>query len=130
MYAQVTFKLSYDIIGLVALIDHVKQAADRYLGNEQQKANTRIFNAEHSSKTVTNDINERVSELGTVPCDTDSLIIAGACSGFKPLTNLVNQNSLGNVTATLKVQGGVLMFLMIILPHLLLIVINLLLIFL
>ena len=115
LYAQV---ISYDIIGLVALIDCVKRAADRYLRNEQRIANTTTLNAEHSSKTVTNDINERVSELGSVPCDNDSLIIAGGCSGFEPLTNLVNQNSLGNVTAALQVQGGVLMYLMIILHHL------------
>ena len=35
LYARVTDKLSYDIIGLVALIDQVKRAADRYLRNEQ-----------------------------------------------------------------------------------------------
>ena len=100
------------------MIDCVKQAADPYLCNEQRIANATALNAEHSSKTVTNDINERVSELGSVPCDNDSLIIAGGCSGFEPLTNLVNQNSLGNVTAALQVQGGVLMYLMIILHHL------------
>ena len=101
-----TDKLSYDIIGLVALIDCIKQAADRYLRNEQQIANTTALNAEHSSNTVTNDINERVSELGPVPLDNDSLIIASGCSGFEPLTNLVNQNGFGNLTATLQVQGG------------------------
>ena len=106
MYARAIDKLSYDIIGLVALIDRVKRAANRYLCNEQRIANTTALNAEHSSKTVTNDINERVSELGSVPCDNDSLIIAGGCSGFEPLTNLVNQNSSGNVTAALQVQGG------------------------
>ena len=68
--------------------------------------NTTALNAEHSSKPVTNDINERVSELGPVPCDNDSLIIAIGCSGFEPLTNLVNQNSFGNLTAALQVQGG------------------------
>ena len=35
LYAQVTDKFSYDIIGLVALIDYVKRAADQYLRNEQ-----------------------------------------------------------------------------------------------
>ena len=52
-----TDKFSYDIIGLVALIDCVKLAADRYLHNEQQIANNTTLNAEYSSKTVTNDIN-------------------------------------------------------------------------
>ena len=61
LYARVTDKLSYDIIGLVALIDCVKRAADRYLLNEQRIANTTALNAEHSSNTATNDINERVS---------------------------------------------------------------------
>ena len=96
-----TNKLSYDIIGLVALIDSVKQAADRYLRNEQ-----RIANAERSSNTVTNDINERVSELEPVPSDIDSLIIASGCSGYEPLTNLLNQNGFGNLTAALQVQRG------------------------
>ena len=35
LYARVTDKLSYEIIGLVALIDHVKRAANRYLINEE-----------------------------------------------------------------------------------------------
>ena len=41
-----------------------------------------------------------------MPCENDSLIIAGGCSGFEPLTNLVNQDSLGTITAALQVQGG------------------------
>ena len=112
-----TDKLSYEIIGLVALIDRVKRAAHRYLCNEERIANTTTLNAKHSSKPITNDVNERLSELESVPCDNDSLIIAGRCSGFEPLTNLVNQDSLGTVTTALQVQGGVLMSLMIILLH-------------
>ena len=42
-----TDTLSYDIIGLVALIDCVKQAADRYLWNENRIANTSALNTEH-----------------------------------------------------------------------------------
>ena len=99
-----TDKLSYDIIGLVALIDRVKQAANRYLHNKEQRANTTTVSTEHSSKT--NDVIERLSELGSVPCDNDPLIIAGGCSDFEPLTNLVNQDSLGTVTAALQMQGG------------------------
>ena len=45
---------------------------------------------------MTNDINEKVSELGPVPCDNDSSIIASGCSGFEPLFDLVTQNGLGN----------------------------------
>ena len=82
------------------------QAADRYLQNEQRIANTTALNAEYSSNTVTNDINERASELGPVPRDNDSPIIASGCSGFESLTNLVNQNSFGNLTAALQVQRG------------------------
>ena len=125
-----TDKLSYEIIGLVALIDRVKQAANIYLCNEERIANTTTISTEHSSKTVINDINERLSELGSVPCDNESLIIASGCSGFEPLTNFVNQDSLGTVTAALQVQGGVLVSLTIILLHLPPIVITLQLIFL
>ena len=102
--ARVTDKLLYEIIDLVALIDCVKRAANKYLRNEERIANTTTVSTEHSSKTVTNDINERLSELGSVPCDNDSL--AGGCSGFEPLTNFVNQDSPGTVTAALQVQGG------------------------
>ena len=83
----------------------------------------------HSSKPITNDIKERLSEPGSVPCDNDFLIIDCGCSGFETLTDLVNPNGLGNLTAMLQVQGGgVLMYLMLILPLLLLIVITVLLI--
>ena len=64
------------------------------------------LNAEHSSNTVTNDINERVSELGPVPCDNDYPIIANGCSDFEHLTDLVTQNGFGNLTAALQGQGG------------------------
>ena len=83
-----------------SLIDCVKQAANRYLRNEERIANTTTLNAEHSSKTVANDINERLSELGSVPCDNESLIIAGGCSGLEPLTNLVNQDSVAAIKTT------------------------------
>ena len=104
--ARVTDKLSYEIIGLVALIDGVKQAANRYLRNEEQIANTTTISTEHISKTVTNDINKRLSVLGSVSCDNNSLIIDSGCSGFEPLTDFVNQDGLGTVTAALQVQGG------------------------
>ena len=105
LYARVTDKLSYDIIGLVALIDRVKWAADRYIRNENRIENTKVLSTEHNSNAVTNDINERVYELGLVPCDNNSRIIA---SGFEPLTDLVTQDGFGNLTAKLQVQGGVL----------------------
>ena len=43
-----TDKLSYDINGLVALIDRVKRAANRYLRNEERIANTTTVSTEHS----------------------------------------------------------------------------------
>ena len=64
LYAQVTDKLSYDIIGLVALIDRVKRAANRYLRNEERIASTRLI-----SNIVASDIKESLSEPGSVPCD-------------------------------------------------------------
>ena len=39
-------------MGLVALIDRVKQAANRYLRNEERIANTTTSNAEQSSKLL------------------------------------------------------------------------------
>ena len=101
-----TDKLSYDIIGLVFLIDCIKRAADRYFRNENQIANATALSTEHRSNTVTNDINERVSELGPVPLDNDSHITASGCSGFEPLADLVTQNGFGNLTAALQGQRG------------------------
>ena len=40
LYVRVTDKLSYDIIGLVALIDSMERAANRYIRNENRIANT------------------------------------------------------------------------------------------
>ena len=59
LYAQVTDKLSYDIISRIALIDRVKRAATRYIWNENQLAKTTVLNVEHSNNTATNDISER-----------------------------------------------------------------------
>ena len=101
LYARVTDKLSYDIIGLVALIDRVKRAANRYIKNEEQIANTIGVN-----NIIASDIKESLSEPGSAPCDNNSLIIAGGCSGFKHNTDLVTQNSLGILTATLQMQRG------------------------
>ena len=55
---------------------------------------------------ITSDAKENLSELGSSPCDNNSLIIAGGCSGFEHNTDLVTQNSLGIVTAALQMQGG------------------------
>ena len=47
-----TDKLSYDIIGLVALIDRVKRAAKRYIRYENQIANTMVLSTEYDSNIV------------------------------------------------------------------------------
>ena len=84
----------------------MKQDADRYIQNENQIAATTVLNIEHSNNTVTNDINETVSELGVVPSDNNSPIVASGHSGFETLTDLVNPNGFGNLTTALQVQGG------------------------
>ena len=93
--------LSYDIIGLVALIDWVKRAAHRYIRNEERIAETQRVN-----KDIASDVKETLSEPGPASSDNQSLIIAGGCSGFEHNTDLVTQNSLGIVTAALQMQGG------------------------
>ena len=98
-----TDKLSYDIVSLIALIDRVKRVANRYIRNENRMANTTVLNVEPSNNTATNDISERVSELGVILSDNNSPIVASGHSGFKTLTDLVNPNSLGNLTVGLQV---------------------------
>ena len=77
LYARVTDKLSYDIIGLVALIDRVKCAALRYIRNEERIAETTGVN-----KIIAGNAKENLSELNSSPCDNNYIIIAGGCSGF------------------------------------------------
>ena len=101
-----TDKLSYDIISCIALMDHVKRAADRYIGNENQIANATVNSVEPSNILVTDDINEMVSDLGVILSDLYSPIVASGCSGFETLTGLANPTGLGNLTAVLQVQGG------------------------
>ena len=100
LYARVTDKLSYDIIGLVGLIDRVKRAAQRYIRSERQL--TDIIRVNDIAASA---IKERLSKPVVAPCDNDSLIIAGRCSGFEHNTDLVTQNS-GIVTAALQMHGG------------------------
>ena len=101
LYARLTDKLSYDIIGLVALIDRVKRPAHRYIQNEE-----RIADTIHVNNIIASDSKENLSEPGPASSDNQSLIIAGGCSGFEHNTDLVTQNSLGIVTAALQMQGG------------------------
>ena len=99
LYARVTDKLSYDVIGLVGLIDRIKRGVHRYIRNEERIANAKCNN-------IASDIKYSLSTPGSVPCDNESLIIAGGCSGFENNTDLVTQTSLGIITAALQMQGG------------------------
>ena len=77
LYAHVSDKLFYDIIGLVSLIDQVKRAALRYIRNEERIAETTGVN-----KIIAGNAKENLSELNSSPCDNNYIIIAGGCSGF------------------------------------------------
>ena len=44
LYAHVSDKLSYDVIGLISLIDRVRNAALRYIRNEEWMAETTLVN--------------------------------------------------------------------------------------
>ena len=46
------------------------------------------------------------SDLGVIARDHNSPIVASGRSGFETLTSLVNPTGLGNLTASLQVQGG------------------------
>ena len=94
-----TDKLSYDVIGLVGLIDRIKRGVHRYIRNEERIANAKCNN-------IASDIKYSLSTPGSVPCDNESLIIAGGCSGFENNTDLITQTSLGIITAALQMQGG------------------------
>ena len=100
------YKLSYDIISLIALIDRMKRAANRYIRNENRMANTTFLNVEPSNSLATNDIHQWVSELGVILSDNNFPIVTSGHSGLETLTDLVNLNGLGNLTALLQVQGG------------------------
>ena len=73
--------------------------------NENRIAATTVLNIEHSNNRVTNDINERVSELGVVPNDNNSPKVPSGRSGFETLTDLENPNGCGNSTAALQAHG-------------------------
>ena len=68
-------------------------------------AHTTVLNVEPSNNKATNDISERVSELGVILSDNNSSIVAGGRSGFETLHDLVNLNGFGNLTASLQAQG-------------------------
>ena len=62
LYAHVSDKLSYDIIGLVSLIDWVKNAALRYIRNEERMAETTCVN-----KIIASNAKQRLSNSDPSP---------------------------------------------------------------
>ena len=86
---------------MTSLIDRVKRTAHIYIQNEERIADTIRVN-----NIIASDVKENLSKPGSAPCDNDSLIIAGGCSGFEHNTDLVTQSSLGLATAALQMQGG------------------------
>ena len=99
--AHVSEKLSYDVIDLISLSDRVRNAALRYIRNEERMAEmTRVNNI------IASNAKQRLSKSDPSLCDNNSLIIAGGCSGFEPNTKLITQNSIGTVTAALQMQRG------------------------
>ena len=79
---------------MIGRINCVKRAADRNILTENRIASTSLNNSVPRDTLVTNDIIEVVSDLGNIISDQLSHIVASGCSG------------LGNLTATLQVQGG------------------------
>ena len=49
---------------------------------------------------------QRLSQSDPSPCDNNSIIIAGGCSGYNSSTGLITQASTGTVTAALQLQKG------------------------
>ena len=80
--------MSYEIIGLISLIDRVKNAALRLIRNEERMAETTRVN-----KIIASNARQRLSDSDSSPRDNNSLIIAGGCSGFEPNTKLTTQDS-------------------------------------
>ena len=55
---------------------------------------------------IADNAKQRLSESDPPPCDNNSLITVGGCSGFEPNTDLITQPSIGTVTAALQLQWG------------------------
>ena len=57
---------------------------------------------------IASNAKQRLSQSDPSPCDNNSIIIAGGCSGYNSNTDLITQVSTGTVTAALQLQQGVL----------------------
>ena len=93
-----TDKLSYDIISLIGLIDHIKKAANRYIWTKNRIVYTNLNHSESRNVPFPSDINAVVSDLGTV--------VAGGPSGLGTPIGLGKPTNSGNLVAMSQVQGG------------------------
>ena len=55
---------------------------------------------------IASNAKQRLSLSDPSPCDNNSIIIAGGCSGYNSSTGLITQGSTGTVTAALQLQQG------------------------
>ena len=76
-------------------------AALRLIRNELRMTEMACIN-----NVIASNAKQRLSESDHSPCDNNSVIIAGGCSGFEPNTDLITQPSIGIVTAALQLQRG------------------------
>ena len=82
IYARASGKLSYDIIALISLIDQVKNATLRLIRNE-----LRMVEMARVTGTIASNANLKLPEAESSPIDNNSMIIAGGCNGFGPITD-------------------------------------------
>ena len=80
--AHVSEKLSYDVIDLISLSDRVRNAALRYIRNEERMAELARVN-----NTIGSNAKQRLSESDPSPHDNNSLIIAGRLVVSNPVLN-------------------------------------------
>ena len=68
-------------------------AALRLIRNELRMTEMACIN-----NVIASNAKQRLSESDHSPCDNNSVIIAGGCSGFEPNTDLITQPSIRIVT--------------------------------
>ena len=74
IYTHVSTKLSYEIIGLISLIDRVRNAALRLIRNEE-----RIAEAARVTGVIASNAHQGLPQSAPSPSDNNSVIIAGEC---------------------------------------------------
>ena len=90
IYAHAPEKLSYDIIGLMSLIDRVKTAALGLIQNKECMAEMARVN-----NVIANNAKQRLSQSGPSPSDNNSIIIAGGFSSYDNNTDLITTIATG-----------------------------------